>query len=362
MKKVFSFLLMPLLAGAVASCDDFSFLSDSRNGAPGELRWHLDASSLPTKAAEEIPDTNDFLLSIRDGGGKTLYEGAYGDAPTSLQVDAGSYTVSVVSVAFTSPAFSRPQYGDEQVVIVSGGQSVTVPLHCTLQNAGVRLHINPNFLDNCPDGVLYLKQDDVKLKYQYAEQRIAYFLPGEVSLLLYENGAYNSLYTRRLNAREILDLQISAPAPNGSGSSQFSVQVDTAKTWLTDQYEIGGKPGGGSPAPGGDAISVGAASGHIGETVWLYGYIVGGDLSSAGKSVKTDGITKATHLALADRSSVTEKAACVAVELPQGAVREALNLVDHPDLIGCRVYVKGQLVESYFGTTGLKGTNDFSLK
>jgi hypothetical protein len=50
------------------------------------------------------------------------------------------------------------------------------------------------------------------------------------------------------------------------------------------------------------------------------------------------------------------------VELPKGKVRDALNLVDHPNLIGKRVYVKGDLVAGYFGTRGLKNTNDYVLK
>ena len=107
---------------------------------------------------------------------------------------------------------------------------------------------------------------------------------------------------------------------------------------------------------------MGDAYKHVGETgVWLYGYIVGGDLTSAGKSVKTDGISKNTHIALAERSSITAKEDCVAVELPKGSVRDALNLVGHPDLRGRRVYVKGNIVESYFGTTGLKGTSEYHL-
>ena len=102
---------------------------------------------------------------------------------------------------------------------------------------------------------------------------------------------------------------------------------------------------------------------HIGEKdVWFCGYIVGGDLTATGKSVKTSGITKETHLALAARSSVTEKASCLAVELPKGAVRDALNLVSHPGLIGRQVYVRGDVVASYFGTSGLKSTSDFVLK
>ena len=37
------------------------------------------------------------------------------------------------------------------------------------------------------------------------------------------------------------------------------------------------------------------------------------------------------------------------------------NLVDHPELIGKRVYVKGNVVASYFGTTGLKGTSEYRI-
>ena len=110
-------------------------------------------------------------------------------------------------------------------------------------------------------------------------------------------------------------------------------------------------------------MSVSDASSHIGEDeIWVYGYIVGGDLSTAGTTVKTSKLTKATHLAIAARSSVTAKASCVSVELPKGPVRDALNLVDHPDLIGSRVYLKGSVVASYFGTTGLKGVTDYVLK
>jgi hypothetical protein len=36
--------------------------------------------------------------------------------------------------------------------------------------------------------------------------------------------------------------------------------------------------------------------------------------------------------------------------------------VDHPDLIGSRIYLKGNLVTSYFGTTGLKAPTDYVLK
>lgn len=358
MKLRHFWVMFPLVAGLTA-CDDFAFRHEPQEQA--ELRWVLEKNNL-TKAAAELPDTNDFLLTIRDAGGTLLYEGNYGDSPQYLKVDPGCYTVGVVSIPFTAPAFARPQYGDEQVVVVSAGQSITVRLNCTLRNAGIRLHIAPEFLTTYPNGVLFVKQGSVKLKYTYTEKRIAYMLPGEVSLVLYNDVQEQTLCTRELEAREILTLNISAPATNTGG--QVQVAVDTAKVWSNEDYVIGGGSGEGNRGESWEhAIAAGEAASHLGRNdVWLYGYIVGGDLSAAGKTIKTDGITKNTHLALAGRSSITDKASCVAVELPKGNVRDALNLVDHPELRGRRVYVKGHIVESYFGTTGLKATSDYVLR
>ena len=341
--------LLPLVA-ALGACDDFGLGS----GGQGELRWIITGDGADTRAASaEIPDTNDFILKVTDAKGKTLYEGAYGDSPESLLVDAGSYTVAVHSIEFTTPGFSRPVYGDEQVVVA------------------------PDFLTSYPDGVLYLKSGDTRLMYGYSEKRIAYFKPGPISLVLNNRGADETLLTRTLDARTILTLNISAPHGGTAATSSISVAVDTAKIWNSESYAIGGggsgsgSGSGGSGSSGGDdpgtdidnAYSVSQAANHIGEDdIWVFGYIVGGDLSSAGTTVKTSKFTKATHLAIASRSSVTSKASCIAVELPKGPIRDALNLVDHPDLVGTRVYLKGSLVASYFGTTGLKAVSDYVLK
>ena len=364
--------LLPL-AAALGACDDFGL----RSGGQGELRWIIEENATRASSAE-IPDTNDFILKVSDAGGKILYEGAYGDSPESLLVDAGSYTVAVHSIEFTTPGFSRPVYGDEQVVVVKAGACVTVRLNCILENAGVRLQVAPDFLTSYPDGVLFLKSGDTRLMYGYSEKRIAYFKPGPITLILYNQGADETLLSRTLDARTILTLNISAPHGGTATASSISVAVDTAKIWSSESYVIGGGgsgsssggSGSGSGSQEGDkgeeidnAYSVSQASSHIGEdAVWVFGYIVGGDLSTAGTTVKTSKLTKATHLAIAARSSVTAKASCIAVELPKGPVRDALNLVDHPDLIGTRVYLKGSIVSSYFGTTGLKSTSDYILK
>ncbi len=350
-------LLLLSLLWAITACDDFAFLSDLH--PKGELRWVMDGGHL-TKSPSEIPDTNDFILTVRNAAGEILYEGSYGDSPEALPVVEGSYTVGVVSLPFTAPAFDRPQYGDEQVVVVPAGKSVTVKLQCTLLNAGIRVKTAPTFLSSFPSGELYIKQGENALRFAYDEQRIAYTLPGDVSLLLYNQGRDETLFTRSLHEREILTVNLSAPGGKEGGGSSVSVAVDTTKNWSVEDYTAGGGSGGGKDWE--NALSVAEAAAHAGEKgVWIHGYIVGGDLTSAGKSVKTSGVTKNTHLALASRSSVSAKTSCVAVELPKGAVRDALNLPAHPELIGRRIYVKGNLVDSYFGTVGLKGTSEYMI-
>ena len=349
MKAKMIMAMIPLAAG-LAACDDFSLEQDDMNGT---LSWYWEDGAL-TKASAELPDTNDFILTVKDPAGKVVYEGTYGDSPSSMEVKPGSYTVRAVSLEFTAPAFGRPQYGDEQVVVVEGGKNVAVKLECTLMNAGLLLRISPEFITAFPDGVLYVKQASARLMYSYSEKRAAYFFPGEVAVSLYRGGKEETLLARNLEARDMLAIKVSAST---SVSSSVSVVVDTTKNWRSEDYTIGGDSGDSG------AINVPDAVLHVGEEgVWIYGYIVGGDLTTAGKTVKTSGVTSKTHLALAARSSVTDKASCVAVELPSGKVRDALNLADHPDLIGTRVYLKGNVVEKYYGTTGLKGTSDYAGK
>ena len=371
--KLALLLLLPAALLAAASCEDFGITS-----AEGELTWGMDPGSEAfTKVDSEIPDSNDFILTVKGPKGEVIYDGPFGESPESLLLKAGNYTVSVRSILFTAPAFSRPQYGDDQVVVVRGGESVGVKLNCSLLNSGIRLKMAPEFLSAFPSGVMYVASDEGRLMYGYSEKRIAFFKPGAVSVILNDSGSDETLLTRNLEPREILTVGISASSGGGEATgSSISVSVDTTKIWNYESYVIGGENGGpssGDDGSGGEnwedddgigsAIGVADAPAHVGEKgVWVFGYIVGGDLTTSGSKVKTDKITKSTHLAIAARSSVTDKESCVAVELSKGKVRDALNLVDHPDLIGTRVYVKGDIVEKYFGITGVKNVTDYATK
>ena len=350
-------ILIGLLA--VASCQIIG--TQDEDLMQGELRISF-ADSPTTKIIETIPDTSDFLITVSGPDGEIIYDGSYGGSPESMMVDAGSYTIYVRSCDFSRPAFSSPQFGDEQCVVVPSGGVADVKLTCVQMNAGVRLNIDESFILNCPDASLFLKSSEGKLLYSYSEKRIAYFLPGSVSLMMSENGSDRILFTRNLQPRTVLDIAVSAAGQSGGSESEtICVAVDTARTWNHESYVIGGEnsdEGGGSS----EVMTVSQALNSIGEEgVWVSGYIVGGDLSSSSASFEPP-FTSRTNILLGPRSSTTDRSACLSVNLPSGHIRDALNLVDNQSLLGRKVSIKGNIVEAYYGIPGLKGIVDFELQ
>lgn len=328
--------------------------------------YFSEMSYVQTKASAEIPDTSAFLLKVTDSAGKVIYDGKFGDSPEKLLVDAGTYNISVRSGIFSKPSFSAPLFGDDQCVSVRSGSSENVCLMCEQLNSGMKLKISPSFLTSCPDGVLYLKSSDGKLMYGYSEKRTAYFHPGAVSLVLNSGGKDKVLCTRTLAPREILVLSVSASSrPSSSSFGKIHVELDTSRIWTGDKYVIGntsGDSGSGGVGSSKDmAYSVSQAKSEIGaEDVWVYGYIVGGDLTSASMSFD-EPFRSNTNIAIAGRTSVSDKEACLSVQILKGDVRDALNLVDNPGLLGKKVYLKGDIVESYYGIPGVKNISDFVL-
>lgn len=346
---------------AAVSCQMLGYPEDATH-EKGELRISF-TDELPTKAVEEIPDTSDFLLTVSGPDGKVIYDGVYGDSPESIMVDAGSYTVFVRSCDFTEPAFATPQYGDEQCVVVPSGGVADVKLTCVQMNAGVFLRVDKSFLTNCPDAVLFLKSSAGKLMYSYSEKRIAYFPPGSVSLMMSTNGSDKVLLTRTLQSRTVLEIGVSAAGSSSSGQQEkISVAVDTSRTWNTESYVIGGGGSSGKGNSVSDALTVSQAAASAGEEdVWVSGYIVGGDLTSTSAVYKAP-FTSRTNLLLGPRSSTSSRASCISVSLPSGHIREDLNLVDNPSMLGRKVCLRGDIVESYYGMTGLRNLTDFELQ
>lgn len=135
--------------------------------------------------------------------------------------------------------------------------------------------------------------------------------------------------------------------------------VDTTRNWLNGSYVIGGDNSGGSGFN--DAMTVAEALKSIGsEDVWVSGYVVGGDLSSASASFEKP-FSSRTNIVLGPRSSTTDRTSCLSVQLPSGDLRDALNLVDNPGMLGRKVCLRGDIVEAYYGMPGIKNITEFEV-
>ena len=350
-----SIVFLLAAAAAVSSCD-----LTSLSKATGAINIHfVEDSQFLTKAGKQI-DTNNFILSVTDSKGASLYYGSFGSAPETIIAAAGTYTVSAKSCDFSTPLFDTPQYGDSQLVTVGAGQTCSVTLECAQINSGVRLKIDPDFLTAYPNGVFFLKSADGKLMYGYSEKRIAYFKPGNVSLVLNENNSDKTLCTRTLAAQEILTININVSNPSASSGAGIHIQLDTTRFWESETLELGGQ----DPDKGKDkstAFSVGQAKDNVGASdVWVYGYIVGGDLTSSKCSFEPP-FTSRTNIVIATKSSCTDKESCISVQLPTGKFRDALNLVDHEENLGKKVYIQGDIVASYYGIVGIQSIRDYSF-
>ena len=332
---------------------------DSQSGNCKLSVFFSEGSELLTRSYMNIPDTNDFYLKVLTSSGESIYDGPYGGCPEVLDVSPGSYTVSVRSAEFSKPAFDFPVFGDDQCVVVQSGGHVYVNLVCSQVNSGVRLDISQDFKSSYSDAVLLLKSANGSLMYSFAEKRTAYFMPGTVSLVMSRGPVDDILAVKDLNACEMLLLKVLAPAATSEAECGMTVSIDTTRVWLVGDCMVGSSSSSGAEDE--DAMTISDARKAVGqENVWVSGYIVGGDLTSASASFIAP-FKSASNILIGPRSSVSDKASCMSVQLPDNEVREALNLVSHPELLGRRVCLKGDVVASYFGICGLKNTSEYML-
>jgi len=102
MKNFYYAVAMALLSLSLYSCDNLSEEKES-----GQLEWHFSEAdfSAVTRSGENVPDTNEFILDVRNSAGEILYCGSYGRSPQSLMAKPGEYSISVKSSVFSEPAF-----------------------------------------------------------------------------------------------------------------------------------------------------------------------------------------------------------------------------------------------------------------
>jgi len=105
------------------------------------------------------------------------------------------------------------------------------------------------------------------------------------------------------------------------------------------------------------------SAGNPGTTAWVKGYIVG--TVKDGSQTYNDAVFSTTdasntNILIADAANCTDASLCIPVQLPSGAVRNALSLQQHPENLGQLVSLYGSL-EKYFGQPGLKAVSKYTL-
>lgn len=112
-----------------------------------------------------------------------------------------------------------------------------------------------------------------------------------------------------------------------------------------------------------EAIEKYVADNNINLNGWVKGYIVGyikGSVLDATTAKFTTEGAVATNLLLADAEGETDITKCLSVQLPSGAVRTALNLMDNANMLGAQVKIQGAITK-YMGGAGLKSASAYEI-
>lgn len=156
-----------------------------------------------------------------------------------------------------------------------------------------------------------------------------------------------------------------------AGVTEFGSRIDDIKITtedktgdpVVDQDNTGGT-GGTASGAGTEASPYNVAAAMINQaspTAWVKGYIVGSvknvetisTIASADDVVFGATNVRNTVVLLADSKTETDYTKCVAVNLPSGAIRTAVNLQDNPANLGKELTVNGVL-RTYFGIPGVR--------
>lgn len=155
----------------------------------------------------------------------------------------------------------------------------------------------------------------------------------------------------------------------------YATQDANYATWCIDDVKFGNASSGGGSTP---EVPTGAGSKDEPYSVasakaafvdgsqipaWVEGYIVGG---VDGKSITDNAVFSAatatnTNILISDNPNAQSVAECIPVQLPAGAVRDALNLVSNPGNLGKKVKMNGS-IEKYFGVAGFKTVTEYEIE
>ena len=324
-----------------------------QNGTSPQLKGSgLSPDFYPDGVIQNL-DTNKFQLSIYSDKGLKVYDGKYGKKPNEFVVIPGSYDIKLYSTDFHAPAFDTPLLGDEQTIVVDNDMSVNVKLACRQLNGGIRLNFTDEFKRRFPGAGLELRDINGSIGYPYTSGRYCYVQPGAIELYYRGVASDTLLCTRQIAGNQMLSLKLSY-APGNRNSSSITLSLDTTRFWNTESFNVGHR------IPTG-AYTIEQAKEMVGEkNVTVFGFVLGGDASENAMRIAPP-FTSKSNIIIAPSMLERNRDNCFVVELPSGSVRDGLNLVAFPENLGKAVLVTGNIVESYYGYIGIKGTKAYTI-
>ena len=323
------------------------------------------SGSVESGAITAALDSTKYILTIANSSGTVFYEGLYINRPEMLYVKPGNYKVRIASEEFKEPGTLRPLFGQEVTVKAKKDSTMCIHLLSRQMTGGVRFEFTSGFLSWFKGTGLYLSRDSVSFKYNYGSRDYVYFYPGTITVKYKNKDGYPTytppdkpgyedtvLFTRKLKATELVTIKLDYDLTKVP-STGLSMKIDTTRTRVSEYYNVPGI------APYG-CQSVWYAQNHVGDTLKLFGYIVGGDATSTTFN-RVKPFKSKTNIVVAANDWQTLKEKTMAIELTEGPIRNALNLVDHPEHLKKPIAITGIIVDLYFGYPGMKKVTDYLL-
>ncbi len=322
------------------------------------------AGALALNAYANPLDSNLYRLTISTAGGVTVYDSTYAGRPDVFYVKAGTYKIRVTSRDFKEPDI-YPLFGQEQSVKAKKDSTLCVEIVSRQLTGGIRFSFTHGFTSWFKGTGIYLKRDTVSVKYGYGTRHYLYFYPGEITVIYKNKDGYPSytppdkpgyadtvLFKRKLKANELVTIALDYDLTKVSRDG-FTFSSDTFRIRKDEYFNLGGI------APYG-CNSVWYAQTHVGDTINLFGYIVGGDVSST-TFKKEKPFTSKTNIVIGAQEWQALREKTIGVELPNGDIRKKLNLVDHPENLKKPIVIHGVVSDNYFGYPGLKNVTSYQL-
>ena len=352
MRRVIFVLVLVMLL-SLLSCSGLNISDEEKGG----LFLKFGESESTKAVVRDFPDSNLFVLKISKNGGAVIYNGKYGERPADIRLEPGSYDVEVVSNLFSKPEFDMPYYVDKKSVVVQSGSTTSLSLVCKQINGGLRLIFSNGFKSHFSGYTPIVADSKGEADYVYGDTRFLYLNAGPIEIKVRSSGgSVVSVSRRDIAANEMLTLSLDAVGGVVPGAKS-GIVIDTISTWVSDAFVYGQARDGSSKDR---ALNIGDIGERAGEKdLWVCGYIAG-YLTSA-SLINTPPFGTETNLALAASVGASDKSKCIGVALPAGAIRSALNLKANPGNLGRRLYIKGDIVESYFGAGGVNNVKEFLL-